>query len=157
MPSPIDRLADRVSAILQILGVALLSLLVIGVGAQVIFRYFFGVTPQWSEEVGRYLLIHTTLMGAAVSVHTREHIRLDIIVKALPALLQVLIDRANRLIALGLFGLLTWYGIETVDFMWGQRSQGLRIPLAWSFMGLPVYFGLAFLFALLGLVRGRRA
>jgi TRAP-type C4-dicarboxylate transport system permease small subunit len=154
MRRTIDRLAESLSRLIEALGVALLAVLLLGVGAQVILRYGFGLTALWSEEVGRYLLIHTTLIGAAVSVHRRQHIRLDVILTALPGGLRAGLTGLNRLVALIVLAVLTWYGIDSMPFMWGMNSSALRIPLAWGFLGVPVYFGLAAVFAALDIARG---
>lgn len=154
MRRPIDRLADGLASLIEVLGVVLLASLLVGVGAQVVMRYGFGVTALWSEEVGRYLLIHTTLIGAAVSVHRREHIRLDIILNAMPGPIRGALSGLNRLVALAVLAVLTWYGLDTMPFMWDMNSTGLRIPIAWPFLGVPIYFGLATGFALLDLARG---
>lgn len=154
MRRAIDRFADGLSRLIEALGVVLLALLVLGVGAQVVLRYGFGLSALWSEEVGRYLLIHTTLIGAAVSVHRREHIRLDVLLNAMPRAFRGALSGVNRTVALIVLAVLTWYGLDTMPFMWDMNSQALRIPLAWGFLGVPIYFGLATLFALLDLLRG---
>ncbi len=47
--------------------------------------------------------------------------------------------------------MLVWYGVDMVRFAAGQTSEGLRIPLSYPYVAVPVAFALAAVFALLRL------
>jgi TRAP-type C4-dicarboxylate transport system permease small subunit len=51
----------------------------IAVLLQVIFRYVLSLPLTWSEEAARYLNIWAVLLGAALAVKRREHLRVDLI------------------------------------------------------------------------------
>lgn len=154
MPSATDRLLNAVERCVSILGVAALAILLCGVVAQVTLRYGFGVTPLWSEEIGRYLLIWTVLIGSALSVRGDEHIRVDLLVRLMPAKVARIWNAAMRLLALGVFVLLTVLGIDAMIFLDGMNSSGLQIPLSWPFAAVPVFFALSAVFAAVEVLRG---
>lgn len=140
------------------LGVAALALLTFAVAAQVALRYLFGITPIWSEELSRYLLVWAVLAGAAASVRGHRHIRVEFLADLLPPAVRrgwyLLLD----LIALALFALITGLGVEAVTFNYGMRSTGLQAPLSYVMAGIPLFFGAAAVFGAAGLWqrRGRR-
>jgi TRAP-type C4-dicarboxylate transport system permease small subunit len=56
--------------------------------AQVIARYVLSDSLSWSEEVGRYLFIWMTFLGAALALRNGNHVALDVLVARLPAPLK---------------------------------------------------------------------
>src|SRR5574338_1250598 len=97
-------------------GAALMALLAMLIFAQVVLRYLFAITPVWSEELGRYLLVWAVLAGSAVSVRGARHIRVEFLADLLPARARrawyLLLDLA----ILALFVLLVGTGIEAVGY-----------------------------------------
>ena len=119
--------------------------------AQVVLRYTPGAVPVFTEEVARYAMIWMALLATAVAVREGTHIRIDL----LPAVLHVLAKPLGRAlefvldtIALGVFLVLFWQGLDIVQFAAAQRSEGLRISLAWPYAAVPIAFAFASLFAL---------
>lgn len=67
----------------QILLCVFLAVL-IGVGAyQAIGRNFFNKSPVWSFEVLRYSVFFIAMTGAALSAHTKQVIRMDVLTRVL--------------------------------------------------------------------------
>jgi TRAP-type transport system small permease protein len=153
-----DRLAAIVRAVetglRAIAALCLISMFLLII-AQVLLRYLGGGIPVFTEEVARYAMIWSTLFASAVAVREGSHIRIDLLPTVLnstaPALgraLEFLLDT----LTLGLVLVIFWQGIDMVQFATGQRSEGLRISLAWPYAAIPISFGFAAVFALARLV-----
>ena len=118
---------------------------------QVALRYTGGGIPVFTEEVARYAMIWMALLASAVAVREGSHIRIDLLPVTLHFLarpLGRLLDFALDVIALGVFVVLFWQGLDMVQFAAAQRSEGLRISLAWPYAAVPIAFALASLFAI---------
>ncbi len=74
----IDRLADGLLA-------ALSGGIICIVLTAVFFRYVLNHSLSWSDELVRYLFVWFTMLGAAVTLREREHIRVDFFVEKLSA------------------------------------------------------------------------
>jgi len=74
----IDRLADTLLASLSA-GIICIVL------TAVFFRYVLNHSLSWSDELVRYLFVWFTMLGAAVTLREREHIRVDFFVEKLSA------------------------------------------------------------------------
>ena len=48
---------------------------------QVLLRYFWNYTPDWSEELSRYLIVWTIFIGTAVGVRSNIHIGVDAVLR----------------------------------------------------------------------------
>jgi TRAP-type C4-dicarboxylate transport system permease small subunit len=151
----LKRALDALERGAVVLGSVALACLASGTAALVAARYLFSISPFWSEEALRILLLVAVFLGAAVSVRGRRHIRVEFLAGLLsPALRRawyLLLDLA----ALGLFALLVWLGIEAVGFNHAQRSVSLQIPLSWTMWLVPAGFALATLFLIEEIARGR--
>ncbi len=127
-----DRAADLV---LIVLAAAMVSIALLAV----FFRYVVNHSLVWSDEVVRYLFVWFTLLGAAIAVRDREHIRVEYFVELLPPGLRRLIE------LLTLLGVLLFYlAMLVLGFMWVYETSGtwtsaLGWPLNWFFYAaLPV-------------------
>lgn len=143
-------MVDVVDKALRIVGALCLVALTVLVVVQVFMRYGLGGVPAFTEEISRYAMIWMALLGSAVAVREASHIRIDLVPTILGAtapligrVLEVLID----LVALTVFLVLVWQGIDMVIFAHGQRSEGLQVSLAYPYASVPVAFGFAAFFA----------
>lgn len=136
--------ALRVVGALCLLGLTVLVLL------QVVLRYFVGSVPAFAEEMARYAMIWMALTATAVGVREGTHIRIDAAASAIAHLsprLAVLHGALLDTITLAICLVLVWYGIDMVSFAAFQTSEGLRIPLSYPYVIVPVAFAVAALFA----------
>lgn len=63
----------------QLLAIALLSVVIVTMAAQVIWRYVLQSPLSWSEEVARLAMIWLTFIAASFVLATRQHIVVDLI------------------------------------------------------------------------------
>ncbi|MES2880292.1 MAG: TRAP transporter small permease [Pseudomonadota bacterium] len=119
------------------------SLLVAGIAislilfAQVLARYL-GESLSWSEEVGRYLLVAITFLGATVAYKRAHFIGLAGFGARFGLLVEQIIMRGLQLLNLGCFGLITWYGaIYTVN-SWEQTSTAVQMPMSLPIAVVPL-------------------
>jgi TRAP-type C4-dicarboxylate transport system permease small subunit len=145
---------ERVERALDFAGSACLGLLATAVFAQVVLRYAFSVSPVWSEEVCRILLVWGIVCGAVVSVRRNQHIRVEFIVEKFPPRLRrvwfLLIDIAT----LVFFAAVAVAGVDAVRFNHSIRSVALQWPLSYLLAAIPAGFAVAAVF--LGARLGRR-
>lgn len=146
----LNRLATLLERPLLWLATAATAGLLVVVTLQVILRYGFASAPFWSEEVGRYCLVWSVLLGAAVSVRRGGHIRVDIFAERLPPRARRALRRGLRALSCALFALMAWYAVDAALFLTTMTSTGLRVPMAWPFAAVPLAFAAAALFALAG-------
>jgi TRAP-type C4-dicarboxylate transport system permease small subunit len=105
--------------------------------AQVIARYA-GHSLSWSEEVGRYLLVATTFLGATVAYKRAHFIGLAGFGARFGRLVEKLIFRGLQLLTLGCFGLITWYGVIYTLKAWEQTSTAVQMPMSLPISVLPI-------------------
>lgn len=138
-----ERVNGLVEKILLVAGVAISLILFV----QVLARYL-GESLSWSEEVGRYLLVATTFLGATVAYKRAHFIGLAGFGARFGLLVEQIIVRGLQVLTLGCFGLITWFGtIYTVN-AWDQTSTAVQMPMSLPIAVVPLS-GLIFLLHIL--------
>lgn len=117
-----------------LLGLALFSFV------QVVLRYAFSSGFEWSEELGRYVTVFLTFLGASVGVKRGAHFSVDALLQALPARSAHLLKAAANLLCAILFAVVVWYGWLHASKLrqFGVQSAALRIPMWVPYAPIPV-------------------
>jgi TRAP-type C4-dicarboxylate transport system permease small subunit len=133
----------------------LYTLLVVTMAVEVIRRELFAYSSIWGEEIVRYSFIYLAWIGASAAVRDRAHIRIDVLYhyvnRRIKALLYILGDLVMMVVAMFAF----YWSFEVVGVAWKFESvsHGLRLPMVWFLMAVPVGFGLMMLRLLQSLYR----
>jgi TRAP-type C4-dicarboxylate transport system permease small subunit len=128
-----ERINDLVEKLLLVAGVAISVILF----AQVLARYL-GHSLSWSEELGRYLLVATTFLGATVAYKRAHFIGLAGFGARLGLLFEQFIVRGLQALTLGCFGLITWYGVIYTVNSWDQTSTAVQMPMSLPIAVVPL-------------------
>ncbi len=95
---------------------------------QVVTRYVFETPLPWTEELARLDLIYLTFIGSIVAFQRREHLRVDVLVQALPLRVRkwlgVIVDLASILV----LGVVVWQGVPLLRKFWPILSAALLWP-----------------------------
>lgn len=151
----LDFLFERVALFVT---TACLALALAVMAAQVVFRYALGDSLAWAEEVARYALIWSSMVGAAVAYRHGSHVAVTDFVVRLPALVQAFLARGIHLLVLAFSVMLTWQSLALTlrTFTRNEVTVALEIPIAWVHLALPVSGVLLTLVALEAIWRGPR-
>ena len=148
MVRKLDRAADGA---LGALSLSLVGLVLVAV----FFRYGLNRSLSWSDEVVRYLFVWCTLLGAAVTLREREHIRVEYFVELLPLSVRRTVDAAV------LWGVcLFQVALVVLGVMWvwstrGSYTSALQWPLnLFFYAALPCTAALGAWYALRRLLSG---
>ena len=119
---------------------------------QVISRYLFNHSLYWSEEVGRYLLIWITFLGASVGVKRYAHIGIDFLYNKTSGVLRKLLDFIIILLGLLFAGILIYFGYKFAYFVRFQKSAALLMPMTIPYLSIAVGGTLIFIHYLAALI-----
>ena len=155
MTAFLDFVFDRVATLVTALA---LTLALVVMAAQVVFRYAFNDSLYWAEEVARYALIWSSMIGAAVAYRHGSHVVVTDLVKRLPDWSQRQSVRAVHALVFAFGAFLLWQGwaLTLRNFARHQLSTSLEIEIAWIYLAIPVGGALLMLAALEAFGRGTR-
>ena len=153
-----------------------LTICVILVNANVIFRYFLNNPIKWTDEVVTGLFIWTVFMGSAYAHRRHAHLGVDIVVNLIHGKSREVIEFVMDIIQILILILLTYISaqyvcnliwkrgiiFQQVDGAWKYVGQikltltdTLRIPKWYTGIAVPLGFGLSLIYAIYFFLRDR--
>ena len=120
----------------------------------VVGRYGFGFTILSADELQIFIMIFMTFLGAAVVAWANQHLRMDVLVNALPHSLRRLLRVVELVVIIALCAFVAWNSTYYADQMFniGRVSDMARVPMWIPHGTVAVGFGLMALITFLQLV-----
>lgn len=97
----------------------------------------------WSNEISEMMLFLTTMLVAPWLLRQGQHIRVDIVLQALPPRLAWQIEWLGDIVGLACCLFMAWYGARATWASWSDGSlmiKTLVTPEWWSLAPLPITF-----------------
>lgn len=139
-----DRVFDSLSCFIERV-LALAFVLAVALNfVNVIARYVFDASMLSADEIQIYTIIWITFLGAVVVTWRRQHLRMDVVVRAFPQPVQNLLRAIELALiaALGGFMLVNSFDYVATMHAIGRTSDTAGIPLWTVHASLPLGFGL---------------
>ena len=153
--SAVRRALDGLAWLLRGVIVALALGMLVLLAWQIFMRFVVGQALSWSEELALTGFTWAMLLATALGVRESIHVRMEILVDAMPAPLRRWGDKLTALLVLALGGCLAWAGWNYAHDSLGTTSAAVAYPMAWLYAAAPVSGALMAVFALEQLVLGR--
>ena len=150
-----------------------LTLCVILVNVNVVFRYFLNNPIKWTDEVVTSLFVWTVFMGSAYAHRRHAHLGVDIVVNLVKGRSRQVIEFIVAVLEIAILLLLTYisaqyvlnlifkrgiiFQIKNGVFEWGKvkltYTDTLRIPKWYTGVAVPLGFGLSLIYAVIDFLR----
>ncbi len=134
----LERAADRLAYWTGICVMVLVAAFTLLVSLSVVLRYGFGRGLDWSEELGRYLMIWMGFLAASLALRNGAHVGVEMVREALPRPMRRVVILAGSLTTFSFFVMVTYQGIRLVGMVWPQESLVLPISMFWPYLAIPV-------------------
>ncbi|MSQ21644.1 MAG: TRAP transporter small permease [Betaproteobacteria bacterium] len=148
-----DSLITRLTRSTQFLATLLLVCIVAINTANVIGRYVFSSPIGWAEEVMLYFLIGAVFLTFVRITRDAAHVRMDMLVRAMPRRFQIALETAVDAITLSVCLTAAYAGapivMKLIEF--DQRSDSSHIPMALPQGVIPFGFSCAALVLAVGI------
>lgn len=135
------KLRQRIDKILGIALIVIMAVMVINVLWQVFTRYLSGNPSSFTDELARYLMIWIGILGAAYVSGRNNHVAITLLPSKLSEakqkVLRAIVDfiiMAFALVAFVIGGIRLVY----INFVLGQESPALQIPIAYVYLVIPI-------------------
>lgn len=134
----IERILNHIEELL--LGFTLLGLAIF-VFIQVVLRYGFHFAFSWAQELGRYLTIFLTFLGASLGVKYGTHFSMEALVKYLPPRSSHLVQAIANLLCGVFFVFIIYFGAVQIQKLhrYGARTATLHIPMYIPYIPIPLF------------------
>lgn len=128
-----------IDKIIEIMCTAIMGYMVLAVCWQVITRFILKNPSTTTEEILRYLLVWTTMVGGAYAYGRRKHLSINILTKRLSPIGQKVLDIVIQLIVI-VFCIVTMLmgGMRLASTTSNQISSALHLPMPYVYASILV-------------------
>lgn len=143
--------------LIQFLITIIMAIMVIAVCWQVFTRYVLKNPSTVTEEALRYLLIWTTMVGAAYAYGRRKHLSINILSKKLSERYRHLLDLFIQVIVIGFcLSVMIKGGLNLLKTAQGMSSAAIGIPMQYIYSSMLVGAILFIFYAIIFIVEDIR-
>ncbi|MDY4032583.1 MAG: TRAP transporter small permease [Pyramidobacter sp.] len=116
---------------------------------QVVNRLIFHISAAWSEEIGRYIFVWASLLGAASGIRKNAHLNVEIVRSVLPSAFRSLLVITSDLICVFFFGVLCYEGSKwIIKSGFKVLADSMDIPMFYIQIIIPASAILMLIFTL---------
>ena len=120
-------IADWICIVAQVSIIIILLIVVIG-------RYFFNITPSWTEETALFMLTWIGLFSSCIAECYGTHVRVSVIDSAFPPVVLRIFGIIRYFLKLAFFTLFTYYACRIFST---TRQRFGALPLSYKWQVLP--------------------
>ena len=124
--------------LLEIVCALLVATMMVLLFIQVFGRYALSDPPDWTEELARAACVYATFVGGALAVARNAHLRIDTVVKLMPASVQPWIRTLTTIAAIVFLGYVLYYSYVLLPRLANQELVTVPVSKAWFFAAVPV-------------------
>ena len=128
----IDKAFDRIARVIELaLALAFIAAVLLNF-INVVGRYLFGLSLLGADEVQVFVMVGMTFLGAAVVTRRNQHLRMDVLVRFMPAWLQHALRVIEQLLLVALAGFV-------VSQSYFYARQMMRLGRTSDMAGVPMW------------------
>lgn len=133
-----DRLADRLATLCQVVAAAIVGAIFIVMLAQIWFRYVRNSSLLWSEEIALWGLIWVVFLGGAAVSRTWGHVHVPVFVRFLPGRARVTAILVAKIVVIVFLVLLAIIGFVAFGGSFHRTSMMIGLSTKWAKLAIPV-------------------
>lgn len=128
-----------IDKIIEVMCTAIMGYMVLAVCWQVITRFVLKNPSTVTEEILRYLLVWTTMVGGAYAYGRRKHLSINMLAKKLPPRAQKLLDIFVQAVVIAFCVVVMIIGdLRLVETTFNQISSALHLPMPYVYASILV-------------------
>ena len=142
-----------IDKIIEVMCTAIMGYMVLAVCWQVITRFVLKNPSTVTEEILRYLLVWTTMVGGAYAYGRRTHLSINMLAKKLPPRAQKLLDIFVQAVVIAFCVVVMIVGdLRLVETTFNQISSALHLPMPYVYASilvggvLIIFYAIIFIF-----------
>ncbi|MDD2573621.1 MAG: TRAP transporter small permease [Bacillota bacterium] len=121
---------DRLNRAVEIIASGMLTVMVIVIFLQVVFRSMIKSAIPWSEELARYIMVWISFLGAGIAVRRKGHIGVEALVRALPKVSKRWTLLLANILSMVFYAAITVLGFGILQVVKGQVSPAMELSMA---------------------------
>src|SRR5687768_544229 len=115
------------------------------VSLQVLLRYAFNSSLDWSDEVSRLLFVWSMFLAIPLGIREGAHVGIELLTAHMPTHARVLLAKACAVLAAALMGVVFWQTLKVAWLTWDELMQSLDLSANWFMVPVAIAAAHSFL------------
>ncbi len=115
------------------------------VSLQVLLRYAFNSSLDWSDEISRLLFVWSMFLAIPLGIREGAHVGIELLTAHLPAHARALLAKACAVIAAALMAVVFWQAVKVAWLTWDELMQSLNVSANWFMVPVAIAAAHSFL------------
>jgi TRAP-type transport system small permease protein len=134
----LKRLVEILNGVVKWILITLFAVMVVVVFLQVVFRFVIHQPLAWTEELGRYLLVWITFLGAGYGMSVKAHPSIEVLFDKAGKGLKKVLTVLTTILVIFFFWQVIFNSFEFINRSLTQTSPVLRLPMGWVYTVIPI-------------------
>ena len=122
---------DRVDRLVRLAIIAAGAVMIAIVSLQVLLRYGFNTSLDWSDEVSRLLFVWCMFLAIPLGIREGAHVGIELLTAHIPVAVRAALSKGCALVAAVLMVFVVWQSIRVAMVTWDELMQSLNISSGW--------------------------
>ena len=124
------------------LAVVIFSALIVSIFLEVFMRYVLNNPSPELFELSIYCFVWVIYLGGALATRYNQHVRFDLIYRALPEKIRRVMEIAFDLLTNGVLLVLFWPAVRYTIQLYPIKASALRVPWTFLLLVFPIFLAL---------------
>lgn len=134
----VDRLARRVI-------VAASAAMILIVTLQVVLRYGFNSSIDWSEEISRLLFVWCMFLAIPLGIREGAHVGIELLVAHIAAATRARLAKGCALGGAAMMVVVFWQAVSVAALTWDEMMQSVNLSTNWFMVPVAIAAAHSFL------------
>ena len=145
MKETYSRALDGVDRIARWVIVAASAAMITIVTLQVVLRYGFNSSIDWSEEVSRLPFVWCMFLAIPLGLREGAHVGIELLLAHIPVAARAQLARACALGGAALMVVVLWQAVKVAELTWDEMMQSVNLSTNWFTVPVAVAAAHSFL------------
>ncbi|HUQ76289.1 MAG TPA: TRAP transporter small permease [Burkholderiales bacterium] len=126
-----SRVLDAVDRLARWLIIAASALMIGIVTLQVVLRYGFNASIDWSEEISRLLFVWCMFLAIPLGIREGAHVGIELLLAHMPAPLRSALAKGCAVGGAALMVVVFWQALKVAELTWDEMMQSVNASTNW--------------------------
>ena len=108
------------------------------VSFQVLLRYCFNSSLDWSDEISRLLFVWSMFLAIPLGIREGAHVGIELLTSHIPEGPRALLAKGCALVAAALMAVVLWQSVKVAWLTWDELMQSINFSANWFMVPVAV-------------------
>jgi TRAP-type C4-dicarboxylate transport system permease small subunit len=140
-----SRALDGIDRLARWTIIAATATMIAVVTVQVLLRYAFNSSLDWSDEVSRLLFVWCMFLAIPLGIREGAHVGIELLVAHVGPVPRALLAKGCALIAAAMMAVVLWQAVKVANLTWDELMQTVSLSANWFMVPVAISAAHSFL------------